>query len=318
MTDTITLAQISDVHLAPIAGFQPRYWNLKRCFGYLNWIAGRREEHLRSVADRIAADALAQRPDHIAVTGDLANLGLPAEYETALGWLEELGPPDKVSAIPGNHDIYTGRMRGASCLRTWAPYMSSDAWGAELAGGGAAEGAVTFPFVRRVGQVALIALNSAIETPLFVAAGRLGAAQLAALGPILDAARAEGLVRVVLIHHPPLPGQNAPRRGLADAAGLQGVLAAHGAELVLHGHNHRDMRAWQAWSGGMIPVVGVASASCARAHGRVHLGRYNLFHISGPGQAARIDMITRGLANAGGEIVEIGREALLPASARAL
>ena len=41
MTETTTLAHISDVHLGPVAGFHPRYWDLKRGLGYLNWHRGR-------------------------------------------------------------------------------------------------------------------------------------------------------------------------------------------------------------------------------------------------------------------------------------
>jgi 3',5'-cyclic AMP phosphodiesterase CpdA len=33
--------------------------------------------------DLVVADLMAHRPDHIAVTGDLINLGPPAEYEAA-------------------------------------------------------------------------------------------------------------------------------------------------------------------------------------------------------------------------------------------
>ena len=135
MADAITLAHISDVHLAPITGFHPRYWNVKRGLGFLNWHRGRRFVHQREVADRIAADALARNPDHIAVTGDLANIGLPAEYDAAFSWLAALGPPERVSVVPGNHDIYTARLHGASCLGRWAPYMTSDAFGAGVTQG---------------------------------------------------------------------------------------------------------------------------------------------------------------------------------------
>jgi len=33
MTMPITIAHLTDVHLGPIAGFEPRYWNLKRAAG---------------------------------------------------------------------------------------------------------------------------------------------------------------------------------------------------------------------------------------------------------------------------------------------
>jgi glycosyltransferase involved in cell wall biosynthesis len=107
MTDSFTLAHFSDVHLSPIAGFTPRYWNAKRALGFMNWQRGRKAVHRRSTADRLIADALALRVDHIAITGDLINLGLPAEYEAAADWLRQIGPPERVTVIPGNHDVYT-------------------------------------------------------------------------------------------------------------------------------------------------------------------------------------------------------------------
>ena len=86
--------------------------------------------HRRDALDLVVADMLAQRPDHIAVTGDLINLGLPAEYEAARAWLEGLGAPDKVTVIPGNHDIYT-HLGDDPGVERWADYMRSDAWGAK-------------------------------------------------------------------------------------------------------------------------------------------------------------------------------------------
>jgi 3',5'-cyclic AMP phosphodiesterase CpdA len=306
MTDTVLIAQISDVHLGPITGFHPRYWNVKRGLGFLNWHRGRRFVHQRAVADAIAADALAQVPDHIAVTGDLANIGLPAEYDAALAWLEGIGPPDRVSVVPGNHDIYTARLHGASCLDRWAPYMTSDAWGATYA----ADNQSAFPFVRRIGHVALVGLNSAVFTPPFVASGKLGTRQLGALGETLDRLAATGVARMVLIHHPPLPGQVPRMRGLVDADDFARVIDAHGAELVVHGHNHVDMLAWRPGRRGRIPVVGVATGSAAKTRKEEPLARYKLYRIDKAGGAYRIEVTTRGLAEPGGRIVELSRSAL--------
>ena len=304
MTDTITLAQLSDVHLAPVRGLALRHLNLKRGLGYLNWQRGRRHVHRRDALDLVVADLKAQRPDHIAVTGDLINLGLPAEFEAARAWLEGLGAPDKVTVIPGNHDIYT-HLKGDPGIERWADYMRGDAGGAKPGAGEA-----RFPFVRRIGPAALIALNSAVPTPPFVAAGELGERQIAALGEILASTRAEGFIRVVLIHHPPLPGQAPPRRALRDAAELERVLALAGAELVLHGHNHRDNHLDFEWSGGRIPVVGVASGSAARGHKDEPLGRYNLVRIARLGGAAHIELTTRGLDKSASRIEQIGRKLL--------
>ena len=302
MQTALTIAHLSDVHLGPIRGFTPRYWNLKRLSGYWNWRHTRQAHHQRGVLDRLVADVQAQRPDHIVVTGDLANIGLPQEHIDALTWLKGLGPPDRVSVIPGNHDIYArgGRDLGT---RRWLEYMRSNAEGASLLG---AASAAEFPFVRRLDGIALIGLNSAVPTPPLIAAGRAGKEQLARLADVLDSAERQGLFRLLLIHHPPLPGQASTTRGLKDAAALQALLYAHGAELVIHGHNHLDMLALQpSASGASIPIVGVASASLARRRGREGLARYNLYHIAGP--PWRVALAGRGLADPDGAIVEIER-----------
>jgi 3',5'-cyclic AMP phosphodiesterase CpdA len=306
MSETITLAHVSDVHLSPLPGVGLRHLNVKRGLGYINWQRQRRRTHHRGTLDLVIADMLSHKPDHIAVTGDLINLGLPDEYEAATTWLHELGTPQHVTVVPGNHDIYSS-LRGDPGVARWADYMRADDWGAKFA----AKQHAPFPFVRRIGPVALIGLNSAVETPPFVAAGEVGAAQLAALDVLLPKLEAEGLIRVVLIHHPPLPGQAPPRRALHDATALSRILAARGAELVLHGHNHRDSHTDFArlseTGGGSIPVIGVASSSIGRVHKGEPLGRYNLLRIARVDSRASIECVTRGL-DAGGAIVQIERK----------
>ena len=60
------------------------------------------EGTLGTIVEAIKAD----KPDHLAVTGDLVNLALDAELELARLWLETLGRPEDVSVVPGNHDAY--------------------------------------------------------------------------------------------------------------------------------------------------------------------------------------------------------------------
>ncbi len=306
MTQPFTLAHISDLHLTPIVGFSPYHWNMKRGLGYLNWARNRRRVHSLDVANRLVADMWQHGADHVAVTGDIVNLGLPDELGAALGWLKTVGPPDKVTAIPGNHDIYTRRMRGPTCTEIWRDYIAGDEWGVSFSG----RPANLFPFVRRVGPLAIIGLNSAIPTRPFVAAGRIGDEQRAALADLLARLGRENLIRVVLIHHPPLPGQTSPRRALSDADALAALLSKCGAELVLHGHNHRDSLIWHPSARRPAPVVGVASGSGARTHGPEPMGRYNLFRFSGES----IEMIVRGLGGPGGDVVEIARFPLQPAA----
>jgi 3',5'-cyclic AMP phosphodiesterase CpdA len=325
----LTIAHLTDVHLGPVEGFAPRYWNLKRGLGYVNWVRKRRHVHLRTALDRIVADMVAQRPDHIAVTGDLANIGLPQEHINALAWLKSLGPPEHVTAVPGNHDTYSriGRDPGA---HRWADYMRSNAKGLAYAGGGHG---VHFPFVRVIGEVALIGVDSAVETPPLMAWGRIGKRQLEGLAGVLERLRGSGLFRLVLVHHPPLTGQADAARGLRDAPALKSVLARGGAELVIHGHNHRNMLAWLpcsagpdvgdqvigggAWDSepGRIAVVGAPSASRGRRHHHEALARYNLYRIArskgeeSPGPW-HLEMVGRGLADPDGPVVELERREL--------
>lgn len=314
MPDATVLAHLSDLHLTPLAGFAPAHWNVKRTLGLINWHRGRRKVHRIEVVDQLVADLRLQAPQHVAVTGDLCNIGLPSEYEVALAWLKALGTPDQVSVVPGNHDIYT-RLRSSPGVELWRDYMAADAFGAAYCTDAAsAEGGATrgFPYVRRVGRVVLVAVNSAVVTPPFVSAGEVGDRQRAALGRLLDALASSGLARVVLIHHPPLGFQAPPRRGLADAAKLETVLATHGAELVLHGHNHRDTLVWCDGVAGRIPVLGIASGSAMRGHKGEALGRYNLIRVRGGPQDGgwRIEVVGRGLASPTSGVVELDRQVL--------
>jgi 3',5'-cyclic AMP phosphodiesterase CpdA len=309
MPSPITIAHLSDVHLGPLEGFSPPYWNAKRLLGFANWHATRRRVHLRPVLDRLVADMGRHRPDHVAVTGDLVNLGLPREYEGALAWLEGLGPPERVSVVPGNHDIYT-RLRRDRGVARWQDYMSSDAWGSTMveSSGGA------FPYLRRVHDIALIGVNSAVPTPPGVATGRVGADQLQALDRLLEALRAFALCRVVLIHHPPLPGLAKRSRALVDAGDLETVLTARGAELVIHGHNHRDLVVWRTLRNRRVPIVGIASGSIGHAHGNEPLARYNLYRLRPADDTWHIEMTGRGLREPEGPVAELERRILTPSA----
>jgi 3',5'-cyclic AMP phosphodiesterase CpdA len=304
MPNPLTIAQLTDVHLGPIRGFTPRYWSLKRLTGYINWHKKRRHAYRRDVLDRLVADLRQQAPDHIVVTGDLANIGLPQELIQGLDWLQSLGKPDVVSVIPGNHDIY-GHLRQDPGTSRWASYMTSNAEGAAWTGGGSGG----FPYVRLLGRVALIGVNSAAVTPPMIAWGEVGAAQRERLGRLLDKLGQAQLFRLVLIHHPPLPGQAKPARGLRDAAALEQVLTRHGAELVIHGHNHINSLAWRRSPSGPLPVVGAPSASVGLPHKHEPLARYNLYRIEGP--PWRIELIGRGLAEPGSQVQELERRVLV-------
>jgi 3',5'-cyclic AMP phosphodiesterase CpdA len=290
-----TLAHLSDPHLAPLP--KPHWYELinKRVTGYINWQRKRRFIHDTDVLAKIVADLKAQKPDHIACIGDLTNIALPDEFVRGRVWLGSLGSPQHVSLVPGNHDAY---VRGglAYAMREWGAYMKGDD------GGG-------FPYLRRRGPLALIGLSTAVPTALGLATGRLGAKQLAALADMLDALKRERLFRVVLIHHPPVSAARWYKL-LIDAAPLLRVIAEHGADLLLHGHDHLAMLNWLAGPNGTrVPAVGVPSASAAPGMARNAAG-YNLYAIDGAPGAWRCEMISRGIAP-NGDVTEQKRMALV-------
>jgi 3',5'-cyclic AMP phosphodiesterase CpdA len=302
------LAHMSDPHLGPVP--PPRFSELasKRLLGFVNWQRSRRFLHRSDVLAGLVADLKAQAPGHIAVTGDLVNIALPGEFLAARAWLERLGPPGDVTLVPGNHDAYVRAARDAP-TRYWGDYMRG-----EERGGAPVSGPPTFPFVRRRGPVALIGLSTALPTSPFLATGRLGIEQTRRLGDILAALGQEGCFRAVLIHHPPAsrpPG--APRarawKRLVDAELLRGAVARHGAELILHGHDHVHALAWLDGPNGRIPAVGVPSASAAHTS---HDGpaAYNLYRIDGAAGSWRCEMVSRGLS-ANGDLMETGRRRLI-------
>ena len=237
----------------------------------------------------IAADVRAQTPDHIAVTGDIANIALPAEFPRGRGWLESLGSAQNVTFVPGNHDIYV-REAGTLAARQWGAYMCDD------------DGESGFPFVRHRGNVALIGLSTGVPTAPFLATGWLGTTQLSELAAILNELKDKDSFRIILIHHPPV-SDGARHKRLMDASIFKRVIAAHGADLVLHGHDHLRMINWlHGPKDTRIPAVGVPSASSAPGRDKDAAG-YNLYVIDGTRGAWRCDMISRGLRSTG-EVVQ--------------
>src|SRR5258707_14960126 len=75
-----TLAHLSDPHLAPLPAPSLRELIGKRATGYLHWARTRHKIHRREGLDALVADLQAQRPDHIAATGELVNLALETEF----------------------------------------------------------------------------------------------------------------------------------------------------------------------------------------------------------------------------------------------
>lgn len=303
-----TLAHLSDPHIGPILTPPLRELINKRGLGLINWYRKRHRHHSVDVLRDIVRDMQAQRPGHIAVTGDLVNISLDTEFARAARWLGEVGAPQDVTLTPGNHDAYIRRAAGHAAEH-WGDYMRGDPlpYPPRLAGNGEGGG---FPFVRRRGPLALVGLTTSLPTGPLMATGRLGDTQLARLDDILRALAREPLFRVILIHHPPIPNRGHYMKRLIDAPALRALIAAHGAELLLHGHNHEQQLLWLDAPKGRVPAVGVPSAS-AIISDHDEPAAYNLYRIAGSPGAWECEVVVRGLREGHNGITELMRKRLI-------
>jgi len=287
-------AQISDPHLSSLEGVRARDLLNKRALGYLSWRRRRRFEHRAEVLLALRRDLDHFELDQLLVTGDLTHVGLPQEFRQALAWLQGLGQPAQVAVIPGNHDASVAAP-WQDTFALWRDYMASDSTtGAENSS------AALFPSLRVRGDIAFIGLTTACPKPPLMASGTAGAAQLARLPALLDAARARGQFRVVYLHHSPLPGKDKWRKRLTDAAAVQEIIINHGAELVLNGHGHRAHYDELATSQGDVPVVAVPSASAMGLHG-ADVARYNCYAVERINEGWKLAIQSRDYQSGSGE-----------------
>ena len=280
------LAHLSDPHLGPLPKPKLRDLAGKRLTGYMNWRRGRSRSHDMALLDRILADIQTFKPDHVACTGDLVNIGLHAEFPGAVKFMKRLGPQSNVSFVPGNHDAYV-RTNKADIERFLSPWMTSDS--------GRYEG---FPYVRLAGPIALIGLSSAVPTAPFMASGTIGPDQREKLGQILGFLATQPQARVVMIHHPPHRQGAQPGRGLTDAKRVEEIIGKYGAELVLHGHNHVLSVDFIDGPKGRVPIVGAPSAS-AIGGTLTHRAGWNLFEFDMTEQGVHMTGSARGLMKDG-------------------
>jgi len=294
------LAHCSDLHLLSLEGTRWLDFASKRWIGGMNLLTNRGRHYHAEAFDDMVADLNAQRVDHVLCTGDVTNLAFEQEFRFARERFDrlDLGPAG-VTVLPGNHDAYVAEGTG-HFASVFGDYATSDpGWrwhGDGLATNGAHAAAPDgiavpttspdddvdadpWPLVRIRGAVAIVGLSTSLQTPWFTAWGRIGARQLARAEVALSDPRLADKVRLVAIHHPPAGPRAASRiRGLKDRAALAEILARTGASLVVHGHEHRDMREALPGPAGDIDVLGVPSGTY-EAGKPEKTGRYRIFEI---------------------------------------
>jgi 3',5'-cyclic AMP phosphodiesterase CpdA len=292
------LAHVTDPHFRSFQGAHLGDFLNKRAVGALNIVVNRRRKHKMELLQAMGEDLRAQRPDHLALTGDLSNVAIEGEWREALRWVEGAGiGAEGTTIIPGNHDAYVADVVERRVFESlFAAYQSSDV---------PATDTETYPFVRFRGPLALVAINSCVPTGDLGAWGRIGDAQLARIEGVLRSPALSGKTRVVLLHHPPVKLKGGEERNLKDREAFAAVLARAGADLVLHGHDHRDESATLPGPDARpIPIIGAGSASYAGTPEK--RSRYNIYEFDG----AQIFRITRAHDESRDAFVEVRREAL--------
>lgn len=289
----ITLAHISDVHLAPLPPVRAKDLFNKRITGFLNWKLKRQKTLAGEGLTMLVRHMREQNPGFVAVTGDLMNLSLDAEINTAFNWLQTVGEPEHVAVSPGNHDAYVpGQLEKA--LERWGDYVLGETVDENQ-----------FPFVRRIGEVAVIVCNSAVPTLPSMASGYFDRGQEERLRRCLKLLGDAGYFRVIMIHHPPNQEARHYRLGLYGARDFRRAVREAGAELVLHGHSHKSTIYAIPGKDHDVPVVGVAAAGTAQMDTGGHdPARYNLFRIERVGRAWQCTLREYGFQRLNSDIVQ--------------
>jgi 3',5'-cyclic AMP phosphodiesterase CpdA len=250
------LVHLTDPHLSHLDGVKFSDLRGKRWSGFVSWHKNRRKKHLATVLEKLSGAVRAENADQILLTGDLVQIGLPAEIAQATQWLAALGAAERLMLVPGNHDIYA-RESADTVYQAWSQYLFQGDYKGDYPGASGVAG--QFPVLRKLGKLSLIGLSTACVTPVFMASGKLGQEQLEKLAELLDQAALEKQTVCLLIHHPPLPGMTKWRKALADADALQAVLEVYPPLLIFHGHLHHNRE--QQW--GNTRIYCTASASSA-------------------------------------------------------
>tara|TARA_R110002049_G_scaffold13509_2_gene58431 strand:- start:77042 stop:78022 length:981 start_codon:yes stop_codon:yes gene_type:complete len=278
--ESFRFVQLSDLHLSSIQSPNPVHLLNKRILGYLSWLRKRRFTHQRSILDIAIEEIRHLKVDHYAITGDLTHIGLKSEFEQAGQWLNSVATADRITLIPGNHDLYVNERWNRS-FALWENYMLGDNQKIHNPPRQAlAQLNQLYPIVRIRKQVAFIGLSSVFDAPWFRATGKIDEQQLNRLQKLLSSKALDNFCKVLLVHHPLTITHTPARKCLLNRDRLTSMLRQHPVELVLHGHGHNScFETIDCADKTEIPVIGMSSSSSI-SQAKNYQAEFLLFEIS--------------------------------------
>ena len=195
--------------------------------------------------DALRAIIAQNRPDAVAVSGDLTQRCTNREFSNARAYLDSIEKTAPCVVIPGNHDIrwlgavarnlgFAGLFRERAHNFKYSRYLrhisddlspSLQIPGAVIAGVNTAHGITRGAITRRFRDLGVI--------------GQVKHADMVRVREAFENA-APNAARIVMIHHNPIRGALSGRHGLANTEQALHAFADLGTELVLCGHDHQD------------------------------------------------------------------------------
>jgi Icc protein len=244
MGASMRIAHITDLHLVEYQ-YRRRSAGARLRLQYLN--TGRSIDAESRCQRVVQALRSARTSDHILVTGDLTEDGIPAQFEVLAQVLADAGVnPDRVTLVPGNHDFYS----------------SQDAFSNALAGPLRPYARTSRPdCVLDFGAAVILPIATTKPQPLPLSAGTLRPAQAQAITALATDCSRQARTLILAQHHPPLGYRNPIWNwidGMDSVRCFFELLLVHEQLQVVHGHTHE--RVSTAISPGRAPQIHAAAA----------------------------------------------------------
>ena len=262
------IAHISDLHVLDLHGIQPMRYLNKRATGLASLWTSRRDAHSIRILESLMEELDRKEVDHILVTGDISNLSLESEFARAREILGPLATFDRMSIVPGNHDVYT---RGAHRAHRFESYFGDLMWT-----GPPPPPAFRYPWYKRVDGVHVVGMSSAVPTLPLMATGRVGDEQLGRMEALSAEHDFHSGFTIGMVHHN-LHDRSLRKNlmhGMQDRHDVVQRCAAAGVNLLLHGHTHVAHR----FQHQQMRIVGCGSSTWTGPHPD-RLARYNIYHV---------------------------------------